>query len=143
MHLPTTDFFNRIIREYGYSLRELARIAINKIMGFEALFRILCYFTTVSTFKYFFNASTQSGTRTLSHRRGVPTLIHDKRFKKNWQDKFLWVNNDFMALSYPRTKRTSTMLQDSSVLKKSSLMSSRRSTSMVRIDWIASWPLVG
>ena len=27
-----------------------------------------------------------------------------KKSKKNWQEKFLWVNSDLVVLSYPRTK---------------------------------------
>ncbi|CAI9283956.1 unnamed protein product [Lactuca saligna] len=63
---PTTDFFNLIIREYGFSVREMTLIAINKIVGFELLYRALGHQPTVPAFRYFFNASTQSGTRTLS-----------------------------------------------------------------------------
>ncbi|CAI9297556.1 unnamed protein product [Lactuca saligna] len=33
-----------------------------------------------------------------------PTLIHGKKSKKNLQEKFLWVNNDLVVLSYMRTK---------------------------------------
>ncbi|CAI9278323.1 unnamed protein product [Lactuca saligna] len=73
MCLPTTDFFNMIIWEYEFS----------------------AVFPTILTLKHFFNTSTQSGTRTLSRCQGVPTLIHDKKSKKNcvtsedWFDCFL------------------------------------------------------
>ncbi|CAH1447372.1 unnamed protein product [Lactuca virosa] len=42
--------------------------------------------------------------RTLSRRRGVPVLIQVKKSKRNWQEKFLWVNNNLVVLSYLRTK---------------------------------------
>ncbi|CAI9264002.1 unnamed protein product [Lactuca saligna] len=74
-------------------------ISINKIVGFELLYRTLVLQPTIPEFKYFFNAFTQSGTRTLSRRQGVPTLKHNKKSKKNWQDKFLWVNNDLVELA--------------------------------------------
>ncbi|CAI9262445.1 unnamed protein product [Lactuca saligna] len=83
LHFPTTNFFNLIIREYVFSVRELTPITINKIVGFELIHRALGRLPTVLTFKHFFNASTQSGTRTLSHQQGVLTLIHDKKSKKN------------------------------------------------------------
>ncbi|CAI9297291.1 unnamed protein product [Lactuca saligna] len=104
LRFPTTYFFNLIIREYGFSVRELTPIAIKTIMGFELLCHALSLLPTVPTFKYFFNASTQSRTWTLSRRWGLPTLIHDKKSKKIWHEKFLWVNNDLVVLSYPRTK---------------------------------------
>ncbi|CAI9261762.1 unnamed protein product [Lactuca saligna] len=75
LFLPTTDFFNLIIWEYEFSVRELSPIAINKIV-----------------------------VRTLSRRRGIPTFIHDKKSKNNWLEKFLWVNNDIIVLSYLRAK---------------------------------------
>ncbi|CAI9297693.1 unnamed protein product [Lactuca saligna] len=102
LHLPTTYFFNLIIQEYGFSVRGPTPITINKIMGFELLYHALGRLPTVLAFKYFFNASTQSGTHTISYKRGVHTLIHDKNYNKNWQEKFLWVNNDLMVLSYLR-----------------------------------------
>ena len=83
LRLPTTNFFNLIIHEYGFSVRELTLISINKVVGFELLCRALGCQPTVPAFKYFFNASTQSGTRTLSRRQGVPTLTHDKKPKEN------------------------------------------------------------
>ena len=104
MCFPTTDFFNLIIREYRFLVKELTPITINKIIGFELLCRALGRLPTVTAFKDFFNGSTQSGTRTLSRRQGVPTLIHDKKSKKNWQEKFLQVNSDLVVLSYPRAK---------------------------------------
>ncbi|CAI9285315.1 unnamed protein product [Lactuca saligna] len=102
--LPTTNFFNLIIREYGFSVREMTLISMNKIVGFELLCRALGRLPTILAFKYFFNASTQLETRTLSRRPGVLTLVHDKKSKKNWHEKFLWVNYNLVVLSYPRTK---------------------------------------
>ncbi|CAI9262989.1 unnamed protein product [Lactuca saligna] len=87
--LPTTDLFNLIIREYGFSVRELTPIAINKIVDFELLFRVVDRLPTIPAFKHFFNASTHSRTQTLSRRWEVPILIHDNKSKKNWQEKFL------------------------------------------------------
>ncbi|CAI9281582.1 unnamed protein product [Lactuca saligna] len=68
LRLPTTDFFNLIIREYGFLVRELTPIAINKIVGFELLFRALGCLATIPAFKHFFNATTYLRTRTLSRR---------------------------------------------------------------------------
>ncbi|CAI9299511.1 unnamed protein product [Lactuca saligna] len=104
LHLPTTNFFNLIISEYGFSVRELTPIAINNIVGLELLYRAPRRQPIFPTFKHFFNASTQSGTQTLSRQWGVLTLIHDQKFKKSWQEKFLWVNNDLVVLGYPRVK---------------------------------------
>ncbi|CAI9295395.1 unnamed protein product [Lactuca saligna] len=75
-----------------------------QIVGFEVLFHDLGRLPTVLAFKYFFNASTHLRTQTLSRRWGVPTLIHDKKSKKNWQGKFLWMNNDIVVLSYLRAQ---------------------------------------
>ncbi|CAI9289784.1 unnamed protein product [Lactuca saligna] len=77
LRLPTIDFFNLIICEYGFFVRELTPIAI---LGFELLCRALGRQPTVPTFKNSFNASTQSGTWTLSCRTKayvdhIPTLF--------------------------------------------------------------------
>ncbi|CAI9259200.1 unnamed protein product [Lactuca saligna] len=104
LRLPTTYFFKLDIREYGFFVRELTPIAINKKVGFKLLCRARGHQLTVLVFKHFFNASTQSGTRTISCWRGVPTLIHDQKSKKNWKEKFLWVNNELVVLCYPRVK---------------------------------------
>ncbi|CAI9296440.1 unnamed protein product [Lactuca saligna] len=68
LRFPTTDFFNSIIREYEFSVRELTPIVVNKIVGFELLCRALGHLSTIPAFKQFFNTSTQSGTRTLSNK---------------------------------------------------------------------------
>ncbi|CAH1416228.1 unnamed protein product [Lactuca virosa] len=41
LRFPTTNLFNLIVREYGFSMRELTPIAINKIVCFELLCRAL------------------------------------------------------------------------------------------------------
>ena len=53
--MPTTAFFNLIIHEYGFSMRELTPIAINKIVGFELLYHSLGHQPTVPGFKHFFS----------------------------------------------------------------------------------------
>ncbi|CAI9290773.1 unnamed protein product [Lactuca saligna] len=58
LRLTTIDFFNQIIREYRFSVRDLTHIAINKIVGFDLLCRALGRLPTVPNFKHFFNAST-------------------------------------------------------------------------------------
>lgn len=60
--LLTTDFFNLIIREYEFSVRELTPIGINKIVSFEFICRVLGHLPVVPVFKHFLNASTNSGT---------------------------------------------------------------------------------
>ncbi|CAI9282249.1 unnamed protein product [Lactuca saligna] len=61
LHFPTTNFFNLIMHEYGISVRELTPIAINKIVGFELLYRAIGCQLNVQAFKHFFNTSTQFG----------------------------------------------------------------------------------
>ncbi|CAI9280829.1 unnamed protein product [Lactuca saligna] len=94
LYNPGIRVFSKGVEPYRYKQYSL----------FEILCHALGHFPTVLAFKHFFNASTQLGTRTLSRHRGVPTLIHDKKYKKNCKDKFLWVNNDLMVLSYRRNK---------------------------------------
>ncbi|CAI9275930.1 unnamed protein product [Lactuca saligna] len=50
LRLPTIDFFNLIIHECGFFVRDLTPIAINKIMGFELLCRALGRLPTVPAF---------------------------------------------------------------------------------------------
>ncbi|CAI9263255.1 unnamed protein product [Lactuca saligna] len=50
--LPSTDFFNLIIWEYRFSVRELTAIAINKIVGFELICRALGGLPNVPAFNY-------------------------------------------------------------------------------------------
>ncbi|CAI9259324.1 unnamed protein product [Lactuca saligna] len=54
--LPNTDFCNLIIREYGFSMRELTPTIINKIMGFELLCCALGRLSTIPSCKDFFIA---------------------------------------------------------------------------------------
>ena len=56
--LPTIDFFNLMIREYEFLVRELTPITINKIVDFELLYRALGRLPTILDFKHIFNAST-------------------------------------------------------------------------------------
>ncbi|CAI9263030.1 unnamed protein product [Lactuca saligna] len=89
--LPTMDFFNLIIHEYGFSVTKQTLVSINEIVGYKLLYHALFHQSTVPAFKYFFNASTHSGTQNLSRRRGVPTLIQDKKNpKRTGRRSFYW-----------------------------------------------------
>lgn len=101
--MPTTDFFDKIMRHYGFIVDGLIPNVVNKIVGFEMPCWALGVLPQPWAFKYFFNSSIQSGIYTSSQRRGVNAFIVDQKApKKNWQDRWLWVNQYMVSYGYPR-----------------------------------------
>lgn len=85
MRLPTMDFFDEIVCQYGFREDGLTLNAVNRIVGFELVCRDLGVLLQFQNFKDFFNSSTQSGVCTFSQRRGVNAfIINQKSPKKNW-----------------------------------------------------------
>ena len=61
LRLPTTDFFEEIMRQYGFHVDGLTSNPVNMIVGFELVFQALGVLPQLWAFKAFFNSSTQSG----------------------------------------------------------------------------------
>ena len=86
LSLPTSNFCDMIVHNYGFSIKELTPSAANKIVGFELIFRSLGCIPAFWVFSYFFCSTTNSGVRTLAKRRGIRQLISEQDSpKKNWQ----------------------------------------------------------
>lgn len=90
------------MRQYGFSMDDLTPYAVNKILGFELVCRVLGVLPQLWAFKAYFNSSTQSSVRTFSQRRDIHAfIINQKAPKKNWLDKWLWVNRNLVGYGYP------------------------------------------
>lgn len=66
LQLPTIEFFDEIMSQYGFSIDDMTPNVINKIVGFEMACRTLGVVPQFWDFKYFFNSSTQSSVHMFS-----------------------------------------------------------------------------
>ncbi|CAI9271252.1 unnamed protein product [Lactuca saligna] len=94
---PMTDFQEEVFQKDGYSLQMLTPNVINKVVAFETIRRADGYLPDYFVFKFFFQFCITGDKYTFSVRRGGHTLVPDGRTPKNWQDKWLWVNQELVG----------------------------------------------
>lgn len=68
LSLPTTEFLNELMRQYGFHIDDLTPNTFNKIVGLELVYWTLGVLPQFWEFKAFFNSSTQSGAWTFPQR---------------------------------------------------------------------------
>ena len=71
--------------------------AVNKVVAFEMIYRANGYVPDYFVFKFFFRFCLTGDKCTFSARRGGHALVPDGRTPKNWQDKWLWVNQELVG----------------------------------------------
>lgn len=84
LRLPTNDFFDEIMCQYGFFMDDLTPKDMNNIVGFELPCQTLGVLPHIWAFKAYFNSSMQSGVHTFSQRRNIHTfIINQKAPEKN------------------------------------------------------------
>ena len=73
--------------------------AVNKVVASEMICRANGYLPDYFVFKFFFRFCITGDKCTFSVRRGGHALVPDGRTPKNWQDKWLWVNQELVGSS--------------------------------------------
>lgn len=71
--------------------------AVNKVVVFEMICRTNGYLLDYFVFKCFFRFRLTGDKCTFSVRWGGHALVPDGRTPKNWQDKWLWVNQSLVS----------------------------------------------
>ncbi|CAI9260064.1 unnamed protein product [Lactuca saligna] len=97
IRLPLTDFQEEVLQKDDCSLQMLTPNAVNKAVAFEMICRANGYVPDYFVFKFFFWFCLTSDKCTFSARRGGHALVLDGRTPKNWQDKWLWVNQELVG----------------------------------------------
>ncbi|CAI9290865.1 unnamed protein product [Lactuca saligna] len=97
IRFPLTDFQEEVLQKDGYSLQMLTPNAVNKVVAFEMICRANGYVPDYFVFKFFFRFSLTGDKCTFSARLGGHALVPDGRTRKNWQDKWLWVNQELVG----------------------------------------------
>ncbi|CAI9283409.1 unnamed protein product [Lactuca saligna] len=94
---PLTDFQEEVYQKDGCSLKMLTPNAVNKIVAFEMICRANAYLPDYFVFKFFFRFCVTNDKYTFSVRRGGHALVPNGRTPKNWQEKWLWVNQGLVG----------------------------------------------
>ena len=97
IRFPLTDFQEEVLQKDGCSLQMLTPNAVNKVVAFEMICRANGYVPDYFVFKFFFRFCLTGDKCTFSARRGGHALVPDGRTPKNWQDKWLWVNQELVG----------------------------------------------
>ncbi|CAI9299612.1 unnamed protein product [Lactuca saligna] len=71
--------------------------AVNKVVAFQMICRANGYLLDYFVFKFFFRFYVTGDKCTFSVRRGGHALVPDMQTPKNWQDKWLWVNQELVG----------------------------------------------
>ncbi|CAI9274789.1 unnamed protein product [Lactuca saligna] len=71
--------------------------SLNKVVAFKMICRANNYLPDYFVFKYFFRFCVTRDKYTFSVRRGGHALVPDGRTPKNWQGKWLWVNQELFG----------------------------------------------
>ncbi|CAI9281334.1 unnamed protein product [Lactuca saligna] len=107
LRLPLNDFHEEILRRSGCNVQMLTPGAVHKIVAFEMICRANGIVPNYLIFKFFFQFVATNEKYTFSARRASHDLVLDNKPPKNWQDKWLWVNQDLLGWEYHRTNALS------------------------------------
>ncbi|CAI9276404.1 unnamed protein product [Lactuca saligna] len=102
IRFPLTDFQEEVLQKDGCSLQMLTPNVVNKVVAFEMICRENGYLPDYFVFKFFFQFCITRDKCTFSVRRGGHALVPDGRTPKNWQDKWLWVNQELVGSGHYR-----------------------------------------
>lgn len=75
---------------------------VNKMVTFEMICNTNGVIPEYFFFKFFFRFSAIRDKYTFSARRGSHVLVPNGKMSKNWQDKWLWVNQEGVGQRYCR-----------------------------------------
>lgn len=75
--------------------------AVHKIVAFEMICQANDILPDYFVFKFFFRFPATNDKYTFYARRGGHNLVVDSTPPKNWQDRWLWVNEELLCREYP------------------------------------------
>lgn len=92
--LLLTDFQEEILKKNNYIIQMLNLNVVNKMVAFDMICRANGMLPDSFVFKFFFFFSATGDMYTFSAWHGGHILVLDNKTPKNWQYKWLWVNQD-------------------------------------------------